>query len=458
MPVSSQSSSAPIQDARQLALSVLQRVRRGTFADAALEQGFARANLSSRDRALATELIYGSLRRQRTLDALIDQLGKKSAAQQPPDLRLILHLGFYQLRYLDQIPASAAVDTTVNLAKQNGLSRLAAVVNGILRQYIRRVEQMDEPGDVLQLPTDPIQRLGVLHSFPDWIVDCFNQTLPLLEVDALCDWLNRPPTLDLRVNPCTTTPALVAAAFQAAQIAVERLPHLPQALRLSEHVGAIQQLPGYHQGWWSIQDGSAQLVAHLVDPQPGETIIDACAAPGGKATHLAELMGDRGRVIACDRAASRLKKVAQNSHRLKLNSIEAHGVDSTNNRAFQNLGDRVLVDAPCSGLGTLHRHADARWRQTPDSVAGLTELQQAILNHTATWVKPGGLLVYATCTLHPAENEAVIQSFLNHHSDWQLEPPMGEFKAMASAEGWIKRWPHRDDTDGFFMARLRHQG
>lgn len=445
-----------IQDARQLALVVLQTVRRGAFADVALDQGFAKADLSSRDRGLATELVYGSLRRQRTLDALIDQLGKKKAEQQPPDLRLILHLGFYQLRYLDQIPVSAAVDTTVNLAKQNGLSRLASVVNGILRQYARLADRGQDQGDVLQMPANPIQQLGILHSFPDWIVECFRQTLPLPEVDALCDWLNRSPTLDLRINSHITTRDAVEATFKSAQVAVEHLPHLPHALRLSEHVGALHTLPGYAEGWWSVQDGSAQLVAQLVDPQPGETIIDACAAPGGKATHLAELMGDRGRVIACDRAASRLKKVAQNSCRLKLNSIEAHCVDSTDHPAFQNLGDRVLVDAPCSGLGTLHRHADARWRQTPESVDGLTQLQQTILNHTATWVKPGGLLVYATCTLHPAENEGVVQAFLNQHPAWEVEAPEGDLSAIASTGGWIKRWPHRDDTDGFFIARLRH--
>ncbi|MEM8542391.1 MAG: 16S rRNA (cytosine(967)-C(5))-methyltransferase [Cyanobacteria bacterium P01_H01_bin.119] len=446
-------SSKPLpQDARQLAFAVLQRVRRGAFADVALSREFAKAAASGRDRALATELIYGSLRRQRTLDTLMTQLGKKTAQQQPPDLRTILHLGLYQLRYLDQIPASAAVDTTVDLAKRVGLSRLAPVVNGILRQYGRLAAQ----GAVLQLPNHPVQRLGIQHSFPDWMVENFAQMLPMEEVAALCDWLNRPPTIDLRINTQVTTLEAVEAAFQAQQIPVERLPDLPQALRLSEHVGAIEQVPGYGEGWWSVQDGSAQLVAHLVDPQPGETVIDACAAPGGKALHMAELMGDRGRILACDRASSRVKKIAQNSYRLKLNAIEAHAVDSTHYPAFEALGDRVLIDAPCSGLGTLHRHADARWRQSPAKVTELTQLQQALLAHTATWVKPGGLLVYATCTLHPAENEQIVRRFLSAYPQWQIEPPPAPWVSLAESPGWIKRWPHRSDSDGFFIVRLRH--
>lgn len=206
-----------------------------------------------------------------------------------------------------------------------------------------------------------------------------------------------------------------------------------------------------------VQDSSAQLVAHLVDPQPGEVVIDACAAPGGKTLHLAELMQDQGTIWACDRTLSRLKKLEQNAERLGMRSIQICAGDSRELTQFTGIVDRVLLDAPCSGLGTLHRHADARWRQTPELVKELAQLQSELLTQTATWVKSGGILVYATCTLHPTENEAVIQQFLQTQRDWQIEPPESDNPAanFGDATGIIKVWSHYHQMDGFFMVRLK---
>lgn len=442
--------------ARRLAFDALKDIYRGGYADVVLHRRLAQISLSAVDRGLVTELVYGVVRRQRTLDALIDQLGKKTAQQQPLDLRVVLHLGFYQLRYLTHIPPSAAVHTSVGLAKATGQGRLSGVVNGILRQYLRLAES---DGDPLRVPEDPVAAIALQHSFPDWMVQLWYDTLGKDETPALCDCLNQPPSIDLRVNRLKMTVEAVEAELAAAHIATERLAHLPNALRLKGHVGAIQTLPGYEAGWWVVQDASAQLVSALVDPQPGEVVIDACAAPGGKTTHLAELMGDRGVVWACDRTTSRLNKVKQNISRLHLSSVKPYTGDSTTMTKFEGQGDRVLVDAPCSGLGTLHRHADARWRQTPDTVQGLVDLQRQLLARAATWVKPGGTLVYATCTLHPQENEAQIKHFLSTHPRWRLFPPEpgSDVAAFASAEGWIKIWPHRHHMDGFFMARLKQQ-
>ncbi|MEP0871723.1 16S rRNA (cytosine(967)-C(5))-methyltransferase [Trichocoleus desertorum AS-A10] len=439
---------------RQLAFLALRSIQRDAFADVALDRVLQDAELSSQDRRLMTELVYGSVRRQRTLDALIDQLGKKKAHQQPPDLRTILHLGLYQLRYLNQIPASAAVNTTVELAKQNGFSGLTGFVNGFMRQYIRLVETA---GDPLQLPSDPVQRLGTLHSYPDWIVQVWLDQLDLAETEQLCEWMNRPPHIDLRINPLRTSFDEVETAMQAAGVVVQRLPHLPQALRLLEPAGAIQKLPGFQSGWWMVQDASAQLVSYLVDPQPGDFVIDACAAPGGKALHLAELMQNQGTIWACDRTASRLKKLKENAERLGIHSTKISIGDSRNQPQFVGKGDRVLLDAPCSGLGTLNRHADARWRQTPDRVQELATLQQELLVAAATWLKRDGVLVYATCTLHPQENEQVIEAFLAQHPDWQIEPPAPNSPAAAFAtpQGLVKVWPHRQQMDGFFMVRLK---
>lgn len=450
----------PSPSARQLAFLALRQIQKGAFADVALDRLLQSGDLTSIDRRLVTELVYGTVRRQRTLDALIDQLATKPAQQQPPDLRLILQLGLYQLRYLNQIPASAAVNTTVDLAKQNGFKGLAGVVNGILRQYIRLAEtnSPDAPNpDPLQLPDNPVTRLGILHSFPDWIVQVWLAEFGDVETERLCQWMNQPPHLDLRINPLKTSIAQVEAAMAAAGIAVSRIPFLPQGLRLDQKVGAIQALPGFAEGAWTVQDGSAQLVGHLVDPQPGEVVIDACAAPGGKTTHLAELMQDQGTVWGCDVYAARLKKLRENADRLHLHSIQLCPGDSRALTQFVNQADRVLLDVPCSGLGTLHRHADARWRQTPDKVTELANLQTELLNQTESWVKPNGVLVYSTCTLHPAENEAVIEAFLAEHPHWNLEPPAAGHPVapFTTDRGWIKVLPHRENIDGFFMARLR---
>ena len=439
---------------RQLAFLALRDVHKGAFADFALDRVLKSTKLTPLDRSLITELVYGSVRRLRSLDALIDRLGKKPANRQPPDLRTILHLGLYQLRYLTQIPASAAVNTTVELAKVNRFSGLTGVVNGMLRQYTRLQEADSDP---LELPENPVERLGISYSFPDWIVESWLEQLGLEETEQLCQWMNQSPTIDLRINPLQTSIEDVEAAMQSAGVSVSRIPHLPQALRLSGTIGAIAQLPGYEQGWWTIQDSSAQLVTYLLNPQPDEVIIDACAAPGGKTTHIAELMADRGTIWGCDRTASRLKKLKENAQRLKLQSIQILTGDSREFTHFTNSADRVLLDAPCSGLGTLHRRADARWRHTEETVRELSTLQKQLLERAATWIKPGGILVYSTCTLHPLENEAVIQPFLQNHPNWHIEPPEGDSPAgaFATSDGLIKVWSHRHQMDGFFMVRLK---
>ena len=443
-----------VTNPRQLAFLALQNIyQKQAYTDIALDRVLRKATIEGADRGLVCELVYGIIRRSRTLDTLIDTLGKKKAHQQPPNLRTILHLGLYQLRYLSQIPDSAAVNTSVELAKQNGLSKLAGVVNGLLRAYLR----ISKHRDPLVLPTNTVARLGILHSFPDWIIEIWLQQLEEQEVDRLCTWFNQPPAIDLRVNILKTSVEEVETALLNAGVSVSRLPHLPQALRLTGGIGSIQQLPGYQEGWWIVQDSSAQLVTHLLDPQPGETIIDACAAPGGKTTHIAELMADKGTIIACDRDPKRLKKIQINTDRLQLRSIQTCWGDSLQLEKFREKGDRVLLDAPCSGLGTLHKRPDIRWRQNPDKIKELSGLQQDLLEQVANWVKPQGVLVYATCTLNPLENEQVIQSFLHSHPHWQIEPPSPPSPGchFSTSEGWLKVFPQRHNMDGFFLVRLR---
>ncbi|MGB3401712.1 MAG: 16S rRNA (cytosine(967)-C(5))-methyltransferase [Microcoleaceae cyanobacterium] len=443
----------------------------GQLVDVVFNQNMSKSELGGADRRLATELVYGCIRRRRSLDALIDQLGKKTSNQQPPALRIILHIGLYQLCYLNQIPASAAVNTSVELAKENGLSGLKGVVNGVLRQYLRQLESQypNATNDsnsinpvtiletLLNLPQNPIQRLGILYSFPDWIVQFWIEELGAEDTEKLCQWFNQSPTMNLRINPLKTTLEEVKNGFQSQEIAISSITNIPQAIRLNQSAGQIQKLPGYNQGWWTVQDSSAQLVSHLLDPQPGELIIDACAAPGGKTTHIAELIQDTGKVLGLDKVKSRLKKLQQSIDRLQLNSIEIKAVDIRECTEYNQIADRVLLDAPCSGLGTLHRRADARWRQTLENIQTLSKLQSELLEIVAKWVKPGGCLVYATCTLYPLENEAVIQSFLTNHSEWKIQQPPQQLSPWTQPEGWIKVWPHLHNMDGFFMVKLSLQ-
>lgn len=459
--LSSKTSTAGINP-RQLAFLTLQEIdRHQTYVDVAVDRILRQRKLQGRDRALVSELVYGVIRQERSLDALIDLLGKKKAKDQPPKLRRVFHLGLYQLRYFDRVPDSAAVNTAVELAKLNGLGKLKGVVNGILRNYIRRSQEQD----LLALPdlTPPlsaaaISQLGVFYSFPDWIVANWLEQLPLAEVQELLTWFNQPGKIDLRINLSQVSVEQVKAALEDAGIETSLLPGLPQAIRIESHSGDVRGLPGYQEGWWIVQDGSAQLVTHLLDPQPGETVVDVCAAPGGKATHIAEVMGNRGTVWACDRSAKRLQRVAQNAHRLKLNNINALAEDGRELKRFQGKCDRVLLDAPCSGLGTLHKRPDIRWRQNPEQIAQLTQLQQELLASAATLLKPGGVLVYATCTLNVSENEAVVRSFLEEHPEWEIEVPVGDFwEIWQTNKGWLKLYPHQCNMDGFFLVKLAKQ-
>jgi 16S rRNA (cytosine967-C5)-methyltransferase len=442
-------------NSRQIAFNALLEIYyRGAYTDIALDRMLDKNNLSKLDRNLACELVYGIVRRQRTLDRIIDIFGKKPAVKQPHNLRIILHLGLYQLRYLQQIPVPAAIDTSVQLAKENGQQNLSGVVNGLLRQY----QRLAEVKDPLELGGDSIEDIGIAYSFPNWIVANFITEIGKEETKQILDWFNHPPQLDLRVNTRSISVSELASKLTDINIEHTPLPHLPQSLRLMKGVGAIKDLIGYHEGWWLVQDSSAQLVTHLLAPQAGESIVDACAAPGGKTTHIAEMMDDRGEIWAIDPTPKRLQKITENATRLRLKSIQTLVGDSRTLDRFIDSADRVLLDVPCSGLGTLHKRPDLRWRQEQGKIRDIIKLQRELLDNCATWVKKGGILVYSTCTLNKEENEGTIEAFLATHPNWQIEPPPSDSPAsvFATTKGWIKILPHQHQMDGFFMVRLRH--
>jgi 16S rRNA (cytosine967-C5)-methyltransferase len=317
----------------------------------------------------------------------------------------------------------------------------------MLRAFLRR----REGGDTLPLApealSDPALVLGVRHSLPDWLARELLQWVPQEQAEAYAQACNTPPSLDLRVNRLRSSVPVVQAALAAAGVEARPIEGLPTGLTLLGRSGDLSRLPGYAEGHWCVQDRAAQRIAPLLAPQPGERILDACAAPGGKSTHLAELMADQGSVLALDRGEARLRRVSRNAERLGLRCIEVVHGDATTwaDQRPELLGsfDRILVDAPCSGLGTLARHADARWRIDPAAIDGLVQLQRQLLDGVVPLLKPQGRLVYATCTVHPRENNQLVEAFTASHPQWLLR------------ESW-QLWPGSMEGagDGFYAAAL----
>ena len=437
---------------RLVAWKVLQSVAAGAFADVALEREFQRHGnqLGATDRALAMEMTYGALRQRRLLDRWLDHCGAVPAQRQPPTLRWLLHLGLYQLLFAQRIPEGVAVSSSVELAKAHGLGGLAAVVNGILRAVVRCRERQEEP----PLPRQATARLAARHSLPDWLAALLLQWLPEEEAEAFATLANRPPHLDLRVNRLQATVADVQAAWTAVDQPLLPIAMASQGLQLSQGVGAMARQPGYGTGQWSVQDRAAQLVAPLLQPQPGHLVVDMCAAPGGKATHMAELMDDQGRIIAVDRSAGRLRRLQHNARRLGLRSIRTRCADARALPHLHGCADRVLLDAPCSGLGTLARHACARWRLSPAAIAELQALQRQLLHEALQLVRPGGRLVYATCTVHPGENQDQISHLIDHHPHWRQCPLPAPLQRLCGHNTQLQLWPQRHGCDGFFAVAL----
>ena len=430
---------------RRLAWEGLQAVAAGAYADVALERALREHPLAGADRGLATELAYGAIRWRRPLDAWLDRLGRIAASKQPPKLRWLLHVGLYQLLWMERIPASAAVNTTVDLAKAVGLARLAPVVNGMLRSALRA----QESGQLLDTPTDWAAALALEYSLPDWLPPLLLQWRGSEGAAAVAAACNQVPSLDLRVNPLRASRAEVMAALESAGISSHPIDGCPQGLQVEGHKGDLRSWPGYEDGHWCVQDRAAQWVAPLLAAQPGDRILDACAAPGGKTTHLAELVNDQAEIWAVDRSAGRLKRVAANAARLGHGSIQALAADAEqllkDRPEWRGRFQRILIDAPCSGLGTLARHPDARWRMTPSAIEGLLPLQRSLLEGLLPLLAETGTLVYATCTIHPAENTAQVRWLLEHHPELNL---LDE----------TQRWPDAESGgDGFYAAVLQRR-
>jgi 16S rRNA (cytosine967-C5)-methyltransferase len=431
---------------RERSLEILQRVEAGAPADVLIER--ARRVFNERDSAFILELVYGTLRNRTKLDWALDRLSTRPVAGTDASTRNILRLGAYQMLFLDRVPASAAVNTATELAKAHG--KKSGYVNGLLRNLARKRGGISFPG-----PGDDLRRLAVLYSHPEWLVRRWIKRFGAETTEKLLESNNRPAPLVIRTNALKATrEELKASLADEGAVSVETA-YSPLGLEIVSGPG-LRELASFRSGRFIVQDEAAQLISMILAPRPGENALDACAAPGGKATHLAELMEDRGRVVALENDLKRIERIRDNSARLGLTSVVPTPGDAA---AFRERGfDRVLVDAPCSGIGVLRRHPDGRWSKSEATIRERRPLQLKILENCSRLVTPGGVLVYATCTTEPEENEEVIETFLSARPEFALDDPRPFLPAPAArlvdAAGFFRTFPAEPAMDGFFGARL----
>lgn len=444
--------------ARAVAWEILRGVEEGAFADVLLGRHRALRGLDRRDQALATRLVYGTLAWQGYLDHLLAAFSRRQPEQLELPVRVLLRMALFQIVKLTRVPPFAVVDTAVELCKRHRHGAAAGFVNAVLRRAAREWQAVPLPAR----DRDLAEHLSVALSHPRWLAEYWIESFGARQTEELLEANNEEAPTVLRVNLRRATRAAVIEQLQKAGIDAEAARFSPAGV-LVRGGGLPTGLPGFGEGQFSVQGEASQLVSLLVGARPGDTVLDACAAPGGKATAVAEAMADRGRVVALDCSDAGVQRIRAMARRLELRSIEAVVADSTCWQPAQGdcRFDCVLVDAPCTGLGTLRQHPEVRWRRARADIARAAELQRRLLAHAATLVREGGALVYATCTLTREENELVVSSFLATAGDFAVEDASGllpeNARELVGTDGILRTFPHRHRLDGFFAARLKRR-
>jgi 16S rRNA (cytosine967-C5)-methyltransferase len=430
------------QKPRQIAARILgQRRARGEFAEDLLERALAGAQLSSSDRGLCQEIVYGVVRWQAALDWLIAR--KTNGREQKSALQNLLRLGLYQIFWLDRIPDHAAVHETVELAKQNGFSPQAGFVNAVLRGYLREFAETKKLLAKLKASNPAIG-----FSYPQWLVEKWQKRFGGEKAAQLLEWNNTPPKTFARINTLKTDAGKLIEKWRDENVEYDFVQREPLennlVFELKSHP-PLNSLASFQDGWFYIQDPSTLLAACKLGAQPGETILDLCAAPGGKTTFVAQLMNNEGKIIASDISEERLKLIQENCRRLGVTCVETVLISENRKWQMANLNfNRVLVDAPCSNTGVMRRRVDLRWRISPEEIRRLQQTQLDLLKLAATKLKPGGVLIYSTCSLEPEENSEVVKEFLRGDKNFKLE---SERELL----------PFLDGVDGAYMAKFASQ-
>lgn len=448
-----------IRSARDGALRVLLAVEREqAYANLVLQKLTLSRGMSPEETALLTELVYGVLRQRNHLDWIISQFSKVPLDRLKATVRNILRLGIYQILFLERIPEAAACDEAVKLAKAWKLTGLAGYVNGVLRNVARNREEITYP--------DPEQDLAgyisIRYSHPRWLVERWLKRFGREETVSLCRVNNQPPWVNLRCNTLLLTREQLIDELSREGIAVVPSPYLPEGVRARQLPG-LAHLASFRAGHFVVQDESSMLASRVLNPRPGSLVVDACSGPGGKATHLAQIMRNRGCIIALDVHNHRLQLIRVTAARLGIEIIETRLQDASRMPdELSGQADYLLVDAPCSGLGVIARRPELRWRVAPDELPRHAVQQRAILSGASRVLKKGGVLVYSTCSTEPEENHEVVSALLQEDQAFEPVditdripfPLVLEEDRRSARDGFLQLLPHRHGTDGFFIACL----
>ncbi|MEW6446989.1 MAG: 16S rRNA (cytosine(967)-C(5))-methyltransferase RsmB [Bacillota bacterium] len=446
--------------ARELALMVLNAVdTRGAYANIALFEIMDKYRPAGHERAFLTELSYGTLRRLNTIDWILSKFIQKPLNRQNPWIRNILRLAVYQILYLERIPEAAACNEAVKLAKKYAQPWAADFVNAVLRRVVREKKDIRFP----DIENSPVDHIALSYSHPPWLVAAWLKEFGIDETIRICQANNQAPATTIRTNLLRTTrKELLGLLEKEAKVTASATPYAPEGITV-QGFQDLQSLRAFKDGLFFVQDESSMLAAHALRPSPGSFVLDVCGGPGGKATHIAELTGDKCRIIVLDIHAHRLALVDENCKRLGIKSIETLRYDARDSHTlFSKAADYVLVDAPCSGLGVLRRKPDSRWRKQPEQIPALITLQRQILSSASACVCPGGVLLYTTCSIGSSENLEQIKHFTRQNREFVLEdlrpflPPELDLKRTLEL-GYIQLMPYQE-LDGFFIARLRRKG
>lgn len=447
-----------VDKVREMALQILLDVKeKNAFANIVLANFLRKKNLNDVQRRFLTELVYGVVKAGDTLDFFIERYSSLRLKKIAPKILVILRLGVYQIFYLEKIPKAAACNECVQLAKKYGHKGSQSFVNAVLRAMIREPEKAALP-DLSVKKNQTAKNLALVMQHPEWLAKKWIAQFGFDKAKKFFEFNNLPAVLSLRTNTLKIS----------REELFEKLKALNMQVRLSEKVDegilcddlkqtSLDALKLLQDGFCFVQDESSMQVAHVLQPQPNEIIFDVCSAPGGKATHIAALMKNQGKILACDIFDEKIKKIEENAQRLGVKILTAKKIDARNIfREVNEKADRILVDAPCSGLGVLRRKADARWNKSLNEIEALPKLQLEILESASRCLKKNGVLVYSTCTTEPAENDGVVKKFLARNENFILENAYDFVKIkQKNFSKTIHLFPFEDETDGFFIARMK---
>lgn len=440
------------ETARGTAVKLLSRYESSdSYIDKLLDAELRRTELGPADKALVTELVNGTVRWQGRLDWILTGFYHGEFAKCLALTKNAMRIALYQMLFLSKIPPPAAINESVEMVKRLKGDRHAGIVNGVLRNVLRNIQNIRYPVK----EENVVLYHSIVYSHPQWMVRRYLERYGEADMELLLAANNHRPMLTLRVNTLKTTAAEVEQILTDHEIKYEVSPINPGSILITS-LRDIRALPLFTEGMVTVQDASASLVVQLASPTPGMLVYDLCAAPGGKAVYSAELMQNTGRIVALEIYESKLRFIEDNARRSGITIIEPVHGDA---RAFspQDLADLVMVDAPCTGLGTLSKKPDIKWRRSLEDVRHMGVAQRQILDHAATLVKPGGTLVYSTCTIEPEENEDVVSAFLATNPMFELEPAERFVPTGVVSDGYLRTFPHIHKSDGAFAARMRRK-